>query len=346
MITRSGVIRQEGIGSIFIEIGSLENEGGAGVVDAISTLIRMARLDGAVDVRCLLAGSHVLDNPPTPGRVPFHLLLDGYCTAEVDGHAIDLRPGDVLVLPRAGQHRVRVASDLPPVPADRREGASVATLASAGVEAGVVAGVDAGVPAIDLFCGHYTYQPGAGEILFAGLPDVLHASFGTGPDSPLRLLGELMRSEASLDGPGAGALLASVCEALLALVLRGDGMEHPATTLPAPWTAVAVTDAGLRAVIDAVVHRPQERWTIAGLAEIAGVSRATLVRHFSAATGMGVADFLTRIRMTIAADLLTTTGRSLDAVAEAVGYQSTSAFGKAFRTATGTTPSRLRRAAG
>lgn len=303
-------------------------------MDAISTLIRMARLDGVVDVRCLLAGSHVLDNPPTPGRVPFHLLLDGYCTAEVDGHTIDLRPGDVLVLPRAGQHRVRVVADLPPVPADRREGASVATLASAGV----------GIQTIDLFCGHYTYQPGAGELLFAGLPDVLHASFGTGPDSPLRLLGELMRNEAGLDGPGAGALLASLCEALLALVLRGDGADHPATTLPAPWTAVAVGDAGLRAVIDAVVHRPQEPWTIASLAEIAGVSRATLVRHFSAATGMGVADFLTRIRMTIAADLLTTTGRSLDAVAEAVGYQSTSAFGKAFRTATGTTPSRLRRA--
>lgn len=316
-------------------------------MDAISTLIRMARLDGVVDVRCLLAGSHVLDNPPAPGRVPFHLLLDGYCTAEVDGHTIDLRPGDVLVLPRAGQHRVRATTDLPPVPADLREGASVATLASAGVGvgAGAEAGAEAEVPTIDLFCGHYTYQPGAGELLFAGLPDVLHASFGTGPDSPLRLLGELMRNEAGLDGPGAGALLASLCEALLALVLRGDGIDHPATTLPAPWTAVAVTDAGLRAVIDAVVHRPQEPWTIASLAEIAGVSRATLVRHFSAATGIGVADFLTRIRMTIAADLLTTTSRSLDAIAEAVGYQSTSAFGKAFRTATGTTPSRLRRAA-
>ncbi|ACU71480.1 transcriptional regulator, AraC family [Catenulispora acidiphila DSM 44928] len=304
-------------------------------MDAISTLIRMARLDGVVDVRCLLTGSHVLDNPPTSGRVPFHLLLDGYCTAEIDGHTIDLRPGDVLVLPRGGEHRVRVTTEAPAVPADLRQGASVATLASSSADAST----------IDLFCGHYTYQPGAGELLIAGLPDILHASFGTGPDSPLRLLGELMRSEAGLDGPGAGALLASLCEALLALVLRGDGTGHPATTtLPTPWTAVAVTDPGLRAVIDAVVHRPREPWTIAVLAHLAGVSRATLVRHFSAATGMGVADFLTRIRMTIAADLLTTTDRSLDAVAEAVGYQSTSAFGKAFRTATGTTPSRLRRA--
>lgn len=69
---------------------------------------------------------------------------------------------------------------------------------------------------------------------------------------------------------------------------------------------------------------------IAHLARVAGVSRATLTLHFSAATGMGVADFPTQTRMTIAADLLTTTGRSLDDIAASVGYRSTSAFGKAF----------------
>jgi AraC family transcriptional activator of mtrCDE len=201
----------------------------------------------------------------------------------------------------------------------------------------------AGEPAVDLFCGHYTYHPGAGELLFAGLPGILHASFGTGADSPLRLLGELMRNEAGLDGPGAGALLASLCEALLALVLRGAGAD-PAADVPAPWTAVA--DPGLQAVVNAVVHQPGEQWTIAGLARVAGVSRATLVRHFSAAADMGVAEFLTRTRMTIAADLLASTDRSLDDIAAAVGYSSASAFGKAFRGVTGTTPSRLRRSAG
>jgi AraC family transcriptional activator of mtrCDE len=289
----------------------------------------MARLEGTIDVRCLLAGGHVLDNPATPGRVPFHLLLEGECTAEVGGRSIALRAGDVLVLPRAGHHRVRVTAQESPVPADERVGESVSTLRSAG-------------PAeIDLFCGHYTYQPGAGELLFTGLPEVLHASFGTEPDSPLRLLGALMRNEAELDGPGAGALLASLCEALLALVLRGGGAGQTEASIPAPWTAVI--DPELRAVVDAVVHRPQEPWTIERLARHAGVSRATLVRHFSAATGMSVAKFLTRTRMMIAADLLTTTGRSLESITDAVGYSSASAFGKAFRATTGTTPSRLRR---
>jgi AraC family transcriptional activator of mtrCDE len=291
----------------------------------------MARLEGAVDVRCLLVGRHVLDNPATPGRVPFHLLLEGECVAEVDGRSVRLRAGDVLVLPRGARHRVRVVAVQDPVPADRHAGESIETVRSAGP------------PAVDLFCGHYRYRPGAGELLFAGLPPVLHASFGTGPDSPVRLLGRLMRNEAGLDGPAAGALLASLCEALLALVLRGDGAAHPAGSFPPPWTAVV--DPALRAVIDAVVRDPQEAWTIAALAGLAGLSRATLVRRFSAATGMSVADFTTRTRMTVAADLLSTTDLSLEEVAYRVGYSSASAFGKAFRTTTGTTPSRLRRSA-
>lgn len=306
--------------------------GNGEAVDAISTLIRMARLEGAVDVRCLLAGRHVMDNPAAaPGRVPFHLLLEGSCVAEVGGHSVELHAGDVLVLPRAESHRIHVtAGGASALPAELREGRVLDTLSSEGP------------PAVDLFCGHYTYRPGAGELLFGGLPEIVLASFGTGTDSPLRLLGELMRGEAGLEGPGAGALLAALCEALFALVLRGNGATRLTTSLPAPWTAAK--DPGLRAVIDAVVHQPQRPWTIAELARVAGVSRATLVRRFAAFTGMGVADFLTRIRMTIAADLLATTDRSLDSIADAAGYASTSAFGRTFRLATGTTPAAFRRA--
>ncbi|MEU8820013.1 AraC family transcriptional regulator [Actinoplanes sp. NPDC048796] len=291
-------------------------------MDAISKLLRMARLECAVDVRCQLAGAHVLDNPA--GDVPFHLLLAGRCTVEIEGRTVDLRAGDVLVLPRGSRHRVRAVAAEPPVPAELHRDGPVDTLRGPGP------------PDIDLFCGHFRYEPGPGQLLFAGLPDVVHASLGLGSGSPLEPLGRLIRDEADGDGPGAGAMIASLCEALLALVLRRAGGDLP------PWTAV--TDPGLRRVVDAVVSDPRRPWTIDGLARVAGVSRATLVRHFSAATGLGVADFVTRTRMTIAADLLTGTDRTLDDIAAAVGYRSASAFGKAFRTTTGSTPSALRRA--
>jgi AraC family transcriptional activator of mtrCDE len=88
--------------------------------------------------------------------VPFHVLLDGRCVAEVGDRMVDLHAGDVLILPRAGRHRVRVVADGPPAPSELYAGASMEIFRSMTT------------PAVDLFCGHYSYRPGAGELLFAG----------------------------------------------------------------------------------------------------------------------------------------------------------------------------------
>jgi AraC family transcriptional activator of mtrCDE len=75
------------------------------------------------------------------------------------------------------------------------------------------------------------------------------------------------------------------------------------------------------------------------------MSRATFVRHFSRAAGMAVGEFLTRLRMVIAADMLTDSDRPVSVISGAVGYRSESAFGRAFRLATGSTPAQFRKAA-
>jgi AraC family transcriptional activator of mtrCDE len=51
---------------------------------------------------------------------------------------------------------------------------------------------------------------------------------------------------------------------------------------------------------------------------------------------------MTGLRMAIAADMLADGDRSVSAIAAAVGYRSESAFGRAFRLATATTPARFR----
>jgi AraC family transcriptional regulator, activator of mtrCDE len=55
--------------------------------------------------------------------------------------------------------------------------------------------------------------------------------------------------------------------------------------------------------------------------------------------------FVTTIRMMVAADLLADGGLTVAAVAAKVGYNSESAFARAFRQTTGTTPGRFRREA-
>lgn len=303
------------------------------LMDAISRLIRLTRLEGTVDKRCLLAGRVLLDHAVAlPGEVPFHLLLEGECTLEVHGTAIELTAGDVVLLPRGPAHVLHSGGGRRlPVREDR--GAAFTTVRTGDGLAG---------PPIDLFCGHYTAGPGAGEIFFGTLPDIVHARLGPDGNERIRMLSALMRAEADEEAPGTGAILAGLCDVLLAMVLRRTSSTALAPGSQ-PWTAL--TDPRLRTVTEAVLDAPGRDWTLAELARVATMSRATFARHFSQQTGMTLGTFLTRVRMMAAAQLLDDTDLPVSAVASTVGYQSVSAFGRVFRSATSTSPAVFRRRA-
>jgi AraC family transcriptional activator of mtrCDE len=319
-------------------------------MDTVSRLIQLARLRGGIDVRCLLAGQFALDNPARGvGEAPFHLLLEGSCVIESGKRRISLEPGDVVLFPRGDAHRVVADRASTAMGTVEVAGVSFPTLRTGatgtlGTGATGTLGTEAAgtpEPGVDLFCGHYGFAAGAGELLFGSLPDPLHVSFGADPSEPVRVLCALMRDEAQLDGLGTAAIVSSLCDALLAMVLRsGPGQRLSSGPL---WTAV--NDQNMVNVIDMVFSDPARNWTIADFAGLASMSRATFVRHFDKATGMAVGEFLTRIRMMLAAEMLTESDRPVSAVAAAVGYRSESAFGRAFRLATATTPARFRRKA-
>jgi AraC family transcriptional activator of mtrCDE len=297
-------------------------------MDPLSRLVGLARPEGSLDVRCLLAGRFALDNPASrSGEVPFHILLQGRCAVEFEGRTIQLRAGDVLLFPRGAAHRVFADRGDEPIEMVEEPGAASAVLRSRGAE-----------PEVDLFCGRYRVAAGAGDLLFRTLPEALHVSFGAGGYEPIQMLSALMRREANAGGPGSAAIVSSLCNALLAMVLRISPERRLSADVP--WTAAA--DDTVLCVIDAVLGEPGRDWSITSFAGRAAMSRATFIRHFTRATGMTIGQFTTRLRMMIAADLLTDGDRSVNAVADAVGYRSASAFGRAFRAATSTSPARFR----
>lgn len=297
-------------------------------MDAVSNLIRLARPEGQVDKRCLLAGRAVIDHPTrVPGEVPFHLLLEGACTLELADRALELEAGDVVLLPRGQAHIITGGTGRRRMVLEE-SGAAFTTARTAG------SGSE-----IDLFSGHYTFNPGAGDILFASLPDVVHVELGAQVNERARILSALMRGEADEAGSGTAVILSSLCDVLLAMALRATSTRRPYAQ--APWTAL--DDARLRVVTDAVLQDPGHDWTVVELAALATMSRATFIRHFTHKAGMTVGDFLTKARMMTAAELLTQTNHPVSVVAGMVGYRSESAFGRAFRLATSCTPARFRR---
>lgn len=74
-------------------------------------------------------------------------------------------------------------------------------------------------------------------------------------------------------------------------------------------------------------------------------SGSSIKRIFREETGCTVTDYLTRLRIDRAKELLTETDASVSAVAEAVGYSGVFYFSDAFKKATGLCPTAYRRAA-
>jgi AraC family transcriptional regulator of adaptative response / methylphosphotriester-DNA alkyltransferase methyltransferase len=74
-------------------------------------------------------------------------------------------------------------------------------------------------------------------------------------------------------------------------------------------------------------------------------SRRQLQRVFAEVGGLGYRAYLTRIRLSHAADLLSHTDLTVKQVAVRVGYGEVSQFSKAFRRAYGISPSKASRSA-
>jgi len=297
-------------------------------MDAVSRLLHMARLKAALDKRCLLGPATTMDVAGHDElEAPFHVLLDGECQLHVGRTVLELRPGDVVVIPSGAPHRILTRGRGKRQGIVETEGAAFITTRSDS-------------PEIDLFCGHYTFDAGPGALLLRSLPESIHVSFGqsTESDHVLRMLSTLMRGEAQREGDGTAAILAALCTVLLAMVLR---TAKGATTTSTLWTAVA--DQRIAEAIREVLDDPGGDWTIDRLSRTAAMSRASFQRHFTRGTGMTVGAFLTRTRLMAAADLLGSTDATIATVAAEVGYQSESAFSRAFRAEFGTTPARLRR---
>ncbi|HEX7766824.1 MAG TPA: AraC family transcriptional regulator, partial [Nitrospira sp.] len=93
----------------------------------------------------------------------------------------------------------------------------------------------------------------------------------------------------------------------------------------------------------ALLHRqPAHPWTIAVLATEVGTSRSVLAERFRRYLSETPIAYLTRWRLQLGAQLLTSTSNSVAAIAAEVGYESEPAFNRAFKREFGRPPARFR----
>ncbi|EHP44284.1 putative AraC-type DNA-binding transcriptional regulator [Cupriavidus basilensis OR16] len=306
-------------------------------MDSLTELVRMLSPAGTVDLHCRFAGNWRVDNAAAPaGHLPYHIILKGQARALVEQEAISLRAGDVLLFPHGSAHTLR---SLP----DDAGGADARTPAQATRFNGLLTEVT--IPGdthpLDMLCG--TFVLGLpGTMLLRNLPPVLRVATAQRADCAwLEALIGMMRNEAQAPEPGGTAVIGQLSTALLTLLLRAliaqGGVTHSVLALMA--------DARLAKSIDAVLRAPAEPWSVASLAAVCNVSRATFARRFSQLSGETPLQFVTTLRMEMAARLLTQDRESAASIGEHCGYASEAAFGRAFKAYFGVGPGSFRRAA-
>ncbi|MET0455438.1 MAG: AraC family transcriptional regulator [Mycobacterium sp.] len=198
---------------------------------------------------------------------------------------------------------------------------------------------DAGDGGTTLIVGAY---PVRGEIcrrLMDALPVVLRVDAGGTGDAVL----DHLAAEVAVDVPGQQVVLDRLLDWMLVCTLR-EWFDRPGGQPPAWW--VAQRDPVVGDALRLLHADPAAGWTVSSLADRAGVSRSTLAKRFAELVGEPPLTYLTRWRMTLAADLLIEQKSATIAdVARTVGYHDPFGFSAAFKRVRGANPSEFRRSA-
>jgi AraC family transcriptional activator of mtrCDE len=193
-----------------------------------------------------------------------------------------------------------------------------------------------------LVCGRFQFECANGKIVLASLPAAVILRATEGRDaSHIQCLIRIIRTELEEDRPESAFISTGLASTLMTMVLRAhlkSGLQNRGVLalLACPQTARA---------LEAMLKELDRDWTLETLARHANTSRATLVRLFKRTVDTSPLAFLADLRLMLARNRMLATNSPLAVIAESVGYQSDTAFNRAFRRRFGVCPGEMRRRA-
>jgi AraC-like DNA-binding protein len=158
-------------------------------------------------------------------------------------------------------------------------------------------------------------------------------TFGIG--APIRWAVERTLREMRDFQPGGTLVAQQVAYTLLVEALR---LHVAAGTRRVTGWLFALSDARMNSPLSCMHQSPAREWTLQDLARCAGMSRTAFAQAFKKTVGESPMAYLTRWRMTLAANRLQDKRESISSIAPSLGYRSESAFSAAFRRQWGSSP--------
>lgn len=308
-----------------------------GAADPLGEALHRFRLSGVFYCRSEFTAPWALDLPAFPACMMFHVVVTGQCRLIVDGaEPRVLRPGGLALVPHGTGHQLRGDDAAPSVKlfdaprellSDRYE----------------VLRLGGGGEATTVMCGVVRFDDPSAQLLLRLLPPVIAIDVSSAPEldwiqSTLRF----MALEARELRPGGDTVITRLADILVIQTIRAwIANDRAAQT---GWLG-ALRDRQIGRAM-AVVHRdPGQRWTVASLAEVAGMSRSAFAARFTALVGEPAMHYVTRWKMHAAHFWLQGSDETLGDIATRLGYESDAAFSRAFKRYIGLPPGTVRRQA-
>ncbi|WP_232298728.1 AraC family transcriptional regulator [Granulicella tundricola] len=182
--------------------------------------------------------------------------------------------------------------------------------------------------------GFFGFTGSHAEMLLQSLPPIVHIRRESDRDA-MRWSLERLREELRDPQPGGSLIAQQLAYMMLIQALRLHLAS--ATQAGGGWLS-ALTDKHMSLAISSVHNNPGHPWTLEALAARVGMSRSVFALRFRQTVGATPMEYLTRWRMLLAADRLKNSTDGLSTIARSLGYESESAFGKAFRRVMGRSP--------
>jgi AraC family transcriptional regulator, alkane utilization regulator len=315
-------------------------------MDALSDVLRVIRLTGAVFLSAeftapwsVLAGSGSGDcaayMPDAKHLVYYHLVTQGSCLARLPGMApVRLEAGDLVLFPSGDAHVVASALDLDAVPIARllkpsRADAVIHRLVHGG-----------GGETTRVVCGFLACDTRLFGPLLLALPRILKFRAQEGPASSWIETSLRSTVEESVT-PRAGW---AIVVAKLAELLFVEALRRYIDTLPPDekgWLS-GFRDPYVGRALTLMHARPAHPWTVEELGREVALSRSALAARFAHALGQSPMNYLSTWRMYLAAHMLGTSGQTIAAITEQIGYDSEPSFYRAFKRAFGVPPASFR----
>ncbi|MER6274565.1 AraC family transcriptional regulator [Streptomyces sp900105755] len=192
-----------------------------------------------------------------------------------------------------------------------------------------------------ILCGAYVLDGSFAASLLRALPRAVVVP-ATDQESAHAAAVALLADLIKQDAPGQQVLLDRLLDVNLIFALRSWWAQAGEA---APGWYRALSQPGLRRVLEHVHAEPAGEWTVPAMADLAGMSRAAFSLRFREVTGDSPGSYVTGVRMQRAEDALARSDVTLAQIAAKVGYRNEYAFSTAFRRRHGVSPGKWRAAA-